>query len=195
MEKALAAFRAAGTQVLGVSIDSLYSHMQWARSLGGVSFPQLQDCEPKGALAKSLGVFLDGPGITDRATVLIDKEGIVRAVDAVGPGGKRDVQELLAKAKELGGDASGFPAAGSLPGGTELFVKEPCGFSEQALAAVTNLHLDVPVHNVTADQSQRARLEETAGKHQAPCLMMDGQPQFEAADILKSLADRIAPLP
>ena len=78
MERAQAEFRAAGTQVLGVSIDSLYSHMQWARSLGGVSFPLLQDFEPKGALAKALGVYLDGPGITDRATVMIDKEGIVR---------------------------------------------------------------------------------------------------------------------
>ena len=76
-----------------------------------------------------------------------------------------------------------------------LLGRLPILFIGAIVAAVTNLHLDVPVHNVTADQSQRARLEETAGKHQAPCLMMDGQPQFEAADILKSLADRIAPLP
>jgi glutaredoxin-related protein len=170
--------------------------MQWARSLGGVSFPLLQDFEPKGALAKALGVYLDGPGITDRATVLIDREGTVRWVESVGPGGKRDMNALLAEAKKLGGDGSAFPAAGSLPAGTELFVKHPCGASEQARAAVTNLHLDaVPVHNVSEDQAQRARLEDIAGKHQAPCLMMDGQPMFEATDIVKALAERIAPLP
>lgn len=196
MEKAQADFRAAGTQVLGVSIDSLYSHMQWARSLGGVSFPLLQDFEPKGALAKALGVYLDGPGITDRATVLIDTDGIVRWVEAVGPGGKRDMQALLAEAKKLGGDASGFPATGDVPAGTELFVKHPCGFSEQALAALTNLHLDgVTIHNVTDDLEQRARLEQVAGKHQAPCLMLDGTPLFEAPEILKTLAARVAPLP
>ena len=38
----------------GVSIDSVHSHANWGRELGGVSFPLLSDFEPKGAVA--LGV-------------------------------------------------------------------------------------------------------------------------------------------
>ncbi|HBL56546.1 MAG TPA: alkyl hydroperoxide reductase, partial [Deltaproteobacteria bacterium] len=36
-------FKAADTQVMGVSIDSKHSHKKWAESLGGVSYPLLQD--------------------------------------------------------------------------------------------------------------------------------------------------------
>ena len=48
-------FRAVHTQVLGVSIDSIYSHASWGSDLGGVSFPLLSDFEPKGAVARSYG--------------------------------------------------------------------------------------------------------------------------------------------
>ena len=41
-------FNEADTQVLGVSIDSKHSHKKWAESLGGVSYPLLQDFHPKG---------------------------------------------------------------------------------------------------------------------------------------------------
>ena len=36
-------FRAAHTQVLGVSVDSVFCHANWAASMGGVSFPLLAD--------------------------------------------------------------------------------------------------------------------------------------------------------
>ena len=82
-------FRAADTQVLGISVDSVYSHANWARDLGGVSFPLLSDFEPKGAVAASFGHYLAEPGITDRATVIIDKEGVVRYSVSVTPSGSK----------------------------------------------------------------------------------------------------------
>ena len=94
-EALLPRFRAAHTQVLGVSVDSVYSHANWAASMGGVSFPLLSDFQPRGALAQSLGCFLEGAGITDRATVLIDKDGVVRYAVSVGPGGKQHVLLLF----------------------------------------------------------------------------------------------------
>ena len=68
--------QAADTQVMGVSIDSRFSHDNWAKSCGGISFPLLQDFHPKGDMAKKYGVYLDDNGITDRATVIIDKQGL-----------------------------------------------------------------------------------------------------------------------
>ena len=71
-------FKACDTQVLGVSVDSRFSHENWAKSLGGISFWLLQDFHPKGDMAKKYGVYLEDKGITDRATVIIDKQGVVR---------------------------------------------------------------------------------------------------------------------
>ena len=55
MQALLPRFRAAHTQVLGVSVDSMYCHANWARDLGGVSFPLLADFHPKGEVARSYG--------------------------------------------------------------------------------------------------------------------------------------------
>ncbi len=53
-------------------------------------------------MAASYGMWLEDKGISDRATVLIDKDGTVLWSESVGPGGQRQPSELLAKAKELG---------------------------------------------------------------------------------------------
>ena len=94
VEAILPSFRAAHTQVLGVSVDSVYSHANWARDLGGISFPLLADFQPRGALASAYGAFLEGAGITDRATVIVDKTGVIRHHSSVGIPGKRDLGEI-----------------------------------------------------------------------------------------------------
>ena len=101
MNALLAKFEAAGTQVLGVSIDSKFCHKNWADTFGGINFPLLADFHPKGAMAQSYGVYLEDAGITDRATVLVGKDGKVLWSEAVGPGGERNPGELLAKCEEL----------------------------------------------------------------------------------------------
>ena len=95
-------FDAAETQVLGLSVDSKFCHKAWAKSFEGIDFPLLADFHPKGAVAKQYGMWLDEPGISDRATALINKEGKVVWSESVGPGGQRQPTELLGKAKELG---------------------------------------------------------------------------------------------
>lgn len=94
-------FKAADTQVLGVSVDSRFCHDNWANSLGGVSFPLLADFHPKGAMAQSYGVYLADKGITDRATVIIDKQGTVRYAVSVTPAGQRDPKDLLKQCQKI----------------------------------------------------------------------------------------------
>jgi alkyl hydroperoxide reductase subunit AhpC len=94
-------FKAADTQVLGVSVDSRFSHENWANSLGGVSFPLLADFHPKGAVAESYGAYLTDKGITDRATVIIDKQGVVRYAASVTPAGERNPKDLLAECQKV----------------------------------------------------------------------------------------------
>jgi alkyl hydroperoxide reductase subunit AhpC len=80
-EADLSRFADADTQVLGISIDSIPSHVAWAKSLGGVNYPLLADFEPKGAVAKSFGAYRAADGISERALFIIDKQGKVAYKD------------------------------------------------------------------------------------------------------------------
>jgi alkyl hydroperoxide reductase subunit AhpC len=84
---------------LGLSVDSKHCHKGWASTFDGIKFPLLADFHPKGEVAKQYGLWLDGPGITDRATVLIDKDGKVLWSESVTPAGARQPSELLETVK------------------------------------------------------------------------------------------------
>jgi peroxiredoxin len=70
-------FEALDAKVFGISVDSVWAHKAFAEKLG-LKYPLLADFEPKGAVAKKYGLYLDDKGITSRATVVIDKQGMVR---------------------------------------------------------------------------------------------------------------------
>lgn len=199
MEAALDRFRAADTQVLGVSVDSIHSHANWGVDGGGVSFPLLADFQPRGAMAQSYGHFLAEAGITDRATVIIDKSGVVRYSESVTPGGERDIGQLAAECERINQEHAapgGMPELRAVPDGTTLFVKSGCGHSRRALLALDNLHLRdaVQVRNVTEDAAAAADLQKAGGKDQAPCLVIDGNAMYESADLIHELAGRRAPV-
>ena len=189
-------FLAANTQVLGVSVDSIYCHANWAASLGGISFPLLADFHPKGAVAASYGMYLEDAGINDRSTAIIDASGVVRHASSVTPSGRRDIAELAALSESVNESyeetLTPFPPAPGLEDDVVLFIKSRCMFSTNAVAALKNLHLEgvVKVHNVTEDSALRDELEVLAGTHQAPCLVVGSEPMHEAADIIKYLAGR-----
>lgn len=200
VEANLDRFRAAHTQVLGVSVDSVYSHANWAKDLGGVSFPLLADFHPKGAVAKSLGVYLDAAGITDRATVIIDSGGIVRHVSSVTPAGKRDIAALAALCEEVDqartSPVEDFASPPGVPAGATLYIKSACGFSRATMLAMDNLRLSgkVAVRNITEDASAKELLVKLAGKETAPCLIVGETPMHESKDIIKRLVELSAPL-
>jgi glutaredoxin len=201
VEALLPRFRAAHTQVLGVSVDSVFCHANWARDLGGVSFPLLADFEPKGAVAKEYGLYLDGPGIDDRATVIIDAGGTVRHASSVTPSGKRNIEELAALCEKVdaehGAGLDALPEPAGLVGDATLYVKSGCGFSRAALLARDNLHLQqaLAVKNVSEDAAARDALVKLAGKDQAPCLVIGGKPLHEADDIIRELVGSVTDLP
>ncbi len=80
----LSEFEGAGVQVLAVSCDSKQVQKAWQES-EGYGFPILTDFWPHGAVATTYGVFNDAVGCANRATFLIDKEGVI--VDAFESGG------------------------------------------------------------------------------------------------------------
>ena len=193
-EALLPRFRAAHTQVLGISIDSIFCHANWAQSLGGISFPLLADFHPKGQVAKSYGLYLDDAGIDDRATVIIDVAGTVRHASSVSPSGRRDIGELAALCEKVdaehGSGLADFPSPQGIGKVDGLFVKSNCGHSLKAILGRDNLHLQdqVPLKNVTEDSSATEQLKNLTGKDQAPCLVVDGKPMLEADDIVRYFA-------
>jgi peroxiredoxin len=61
-------------QVLGLSVDSVWSHKAYAEKMG-IHYPLLADFQPRGAVAGTYGVFLEEKGITGRAISIIDRDG------------------------------------------------------------------------------------------------------------------------
>ena len=193
MEQLLPRFRAAHTQVLGVSVDSIFCHANWGQSLGGVSFPLLADFHPKGEMTRSYGLYLDDAGITDRATVVIDSSGVVRHASSVTPSGRRNIAELAELCEaidaEHGAGLSELSAPPGLGNAEILFVKSHCGFSRKVLLARDNLHLGdrLPVKNITEDPEALKDLVGLTGSDQAPCLLVGGKPIQESDEIVEFL--------
>jgi len=61
-------------QVLGLSVDSAWSHKAYAEKMG-IHYPLLADFNPRGAVADKYGVYLADKGITGRAISIIDRDG------------------------------------------------------------------------------------------------------------------------
>jgi len=76
-------FHDRGAEVLGVSVDSQFSHLAWIQTpravggLGGLKYPLVADLTKK--ISTDYGVLLEG-GVALRGTFVIDKEGIVRTI-------------------------------------------------------------------------------------------------------------------
>ena len=68
-------------QVLGISVDSIPSHVAWAKSLGGISYDLLADFHPKGEVARKYGTWREKDGFSERALFIVDKEGKVAYID------------------------------------------------------------------------------------------------------------------
>jgi peroxiredoxin len=65
-----------GAELLGISVDSLWSHRAFARERN-LRFPLLADFEPKGEVSRAYRVYRAQDGTSERALYVIDPEGIV----------------------------------------------------------------------------------------------------------------------
>jgi alkyl hydroperoxide reductase subunit AhpC len=89
-------------QVVGISVDSVPSHVAFSKSIGGITkYPLLADFHPKGEVSKKYGVWKEDKGICERAVVIVDKQGIVRYVDIHDIGEAPDNEQLRDVLREL----------------------------------------------------------------------------------------------
>lgn len=92
-------FNRLNAAILGISVDSVWSHKAFAEKLG-IEYPLLADFQPRGAVAARYGLFLDDKGFTARATVVVDKNGKVAWVRTHDQA--RDDAEIVKVLESLG---------------------------------------------------------------------------------------------
>ena len=98
-----AEFERFDAQVVGISVDSVPSHMAFAKSIGGITtYPLLADFHPKGEVSMKYGVYKDDKGYSERAIFIVDKQGVVRYIDVHDIGEAPDNVQLLDELRELG---------------------------------------------------------------------------------------------
>jgi peroxiredoxin len=76
-EEVLDDFAERGARLFGVSTDATYSQQAFKDKLG-ITIPQLSDFEPKGAASRALGAYFEPGGMTNRAIVIFDADGVVQ---------------------------------------------------------------------------------------------------------------------
>ena len=64
------------SQVLGVSVDSVWSHKAYAEKMG-IKYSLLADFHPRGAMSEKYGVYMPDRSITGRAIFIVGKDGKV----------------------------------------------------------------------------------------------------------------------
>lgn len=76
-EEAIEDFAEAGVTLFGVSTDAHHSQHAFREKLG-LTFEQLSDFEPKGAMSKAFGAYFEPAGMTNRALVIVGPDATVR---------------------------------------------------------------------------------------------------------------------
>jgi len=67
-------FETLDAELLGVSVDSVWSHKAFADKMG-IKYSLLADFHPRGAMSEKYGVYLADKGITGRAIAIVNKTG------------------------------------------------------------------------------------------------------------------------
>ncbi len=91
-------FQKEGAEVLSVSTDTVFVHKAWhdnSALIKGITFPMVAD--PTGRLCKALRTYLPKEGLSLRATVIADPDGIIKAMDIHDNSIGRSSDEILRK--------------------------------------------------------------------------------------------------
>ncbi|MEM4004622.1 MAG: peroxiredoxin, partial [Desulfurococcaceae archaeon] len=98
-------FKELNAELLGHSVDSVYSHIKWIEWIKeklGVEIPFPIIADPNGEVAKKLGfLHVQSATHTVRAVIIVDPEGIVRAILYYPQEAGRNIDEILRLLKAL----------------------------------------------------------------------------------------------
>lgn len=93
-------FQKLGVEIYSVSTDTHFSHKAWhdsSEAIGKIKYTMLGD--PSGVITNNFENMREGQGLADRATFVVDPDGIIQAIEVTAEGIGRDAQDLLRKVK------------------------------------------------------------------------------------------------
>lgn len=89
-----------GVEVYSVSTDTHFTHKAWhdsSETIGKIQYYMLGD--QTGTITNNFGVMREGQGLADRATFIIDPQGVIQAIEVTAEGIGRDASDLVRKIK------------------------------------------------------------------------------------------------
>jgi peroxiredoxin (alkyl hydroperoxide reductase subunit C) len=95
-----AAFQKMGVEIYGVSTDTHFTHKAWhdtSDTIAKVRYPLIGD--PTHQISRNFDVLIEGVGLADRGTFVVDPQGRIQIVEVTAGGIGRDAAELLRKLK------------------------------------------------------------------------------------------------
>ena len=95
-----AEFQKLGVEIYSVSTDTHFSHKAWHDSspaIGKIEYTMLGD--PSGLVTNNFDAMRPGVGLADRATFLVDPDGVIQFTETTSEGIGRNAAELLRKVK------------------------------------------------------------------------------------------------
>lgn len=94
-------------QVVGISVDSIPSHIAWQKNeIGPIEIPMAADFYPHAAVTQQFGILRDAPpvpGISERAAFIVDKTGKIAWAKVYPLDQMPDFKELLNEVRKTGG--------------------------------------------------------------------------------------------
>lgn len=73
----------------------------------------------------------------------------------------------------------------------QLYIRPTCPFCKKVLRFMGRAGIEVPLHDIDANEDDRLFLEREGGKVQVPCLFIDGEPMYESMDIVRWMASEL----
>ena len=89
-----------GVEVFSVSTDTHFSHKAWhdtSPAIGKIDYYMLGD--QNHSISNNFDVLREGQGLADRATFVIDPQGVIQIMEITSEGVGRNATELLRKVK------------------------------------------------------------------------------------------------
>lgn len=91
-----------GAEVFSISTDTHFVHLAWhndSTKVKKVKFPMVAD--PTHAISRAYDVLREDEGVADRATIVIDPEGLIKAIEITDEPIGRNAAELVRKIEAL----------------------------------------------------------------------------------------------
>lgn len=87
--------------LLGITVDNIPTLFAWTKQMGKLWFPVLSDFWPHGEVAQKYGV-LRSDGVSERALFVIDKKGIIRAIQVADINRRPDLEWCATELEKIG---------------------------------------------------------------------------------------------